>query len=310
MRKKRKSWIGLVFLTAVLLITGCGGKTQPVGADSDIESVFHGAYIIDAEEAASKIGEEDVQFLDARGTKKAFLGTVDGAAVTDWQSISTCDEGNAGDAGWGLVPEPEKLGKLLGELGLDKEKQIIIIGAPEEGWGEDGRVLWELLQAGFRDVKIVDGGIEALKAAGVKLKMGGSSLPESEVTIDELDTSHDMTTEELQENYEKFKIVDVRTVEEYEGAILYDEVQGGHLPGAVNIPYVDLFQENGMLKSNEELTELFESNGLNKTDEIVTYCTGGIRSAYVQLVMEMCGYTHTYSYGQSFWRWAVVGEVE
>ena len=42
----------------------------------------------------------------------------------------------------------------------------------------------------------------------------------------------------------------------------------------------------------------------------MTYCTGGIRSAYMQLVMEMCGFEDSYNYDQSFWRWAVVGEVE
>ena len=64
------------------------------------------------------------------------------------------------------------------------------------------------------------------------------------------------------------------------------------------------------LKSNEALTKMFEDAGLSKDDEIVTYCTGGIRSAYTQLVMEMCGFEHTYNYDQSFWRWAVVGDVE
>ena len=42
----------------------------------------------------------------------------------------------------------------------------------------------------------------------------------AEVKIDEIDYSHVMTTEELQKNYDEYKIVDVRTDEEYEGAIL------------------------------------------------------------------------------------------
>ena len=97
---------------------------------------------------------------------------------------------------------------------------------------------------------------------------------------------------------------------EYEGATLYGEAQGGRLPGAINIPYTELFQEDGTLKSNEEITLMYEENGIKKDDQVVTYCTGGIRSAYAQLVLEMCGYENTYNYCQSFWRWAVVGEVE
>lgn len=305
---KKRIVAGILAVALVMASTGCGKNETKQNADSN--SVFHGTYIISAGEAVTKVGQEDVQFLDARGSKKAFLGTVDGAVATDWQSLSTCEEGNAGDAQWGLVPEAEDLEERLGALGLDKEKEIIVIGQPEDGWGEDGRVLWELLQAGFRNVKIVDGGYHALKDAGVKTQIGASKPKQAQVEIGTLDKEHDITTEELQDHYSDYKIVDVRTTEEYEGAILYDEAKGGHLPGAVSIPYVELFQENGCLKSNEELTELFTSKGLGKTDDIVTYCTGGIRSAYVQLVMEMCGYTHVRSYGQSYWRWAEVGDVE
>ena len=48
---------------------------------------------------------------------------------------------------------------------------------------------------------------------------------ERQSKIDEIDYSHVMTTEELQKNYDEYKIVDVRTDEEYEGAILYDEAK-------------------------------------------------------------------------------------
>ena len=34
------------------------------------------------------------------------------------------------------------------------------------------------------------------------------------------------------------------------------------------------------------------------------------QDAYVQLVLEMCGYENTWNYDQSYWRWCVVGEVE
>ena len=191
-----------------------------------------------------------------------------------------------------------------------KDKEIILIGETLDGWGDDARLLWELRAAGYEDVKMVDGGWKALKDSGIKTQFLASKPEPAEVKIDEIDYSHVMTTEELQKNYDEYKIVDVRTDEEYEGAILYDQAKGGHLPGAIHIRYTDLFDDAGYLKSNEELTKMFEDAGLSKDDEIVTYCTGGIRSAYTQLVMEMCGFEHTYNYDQSFWRWAVVGDVE
>ena len=166
------------------------------------------------------------------------------------------------------------------------------------------------MAAGYEDVKLIDGGYDAAKNAGAETQLFASSATQGEVSIDSIDEIHVMTTEELQNNYDEYTIVDVRTDEEYDGAVLYNEAQGGHLPGAIHVRYTDLFQEDGTLKPNDELVEMFEAAGVEKDDKVVTYCTGGIRSAYTQMVLEMCGYENTWNYDQSFWRWAEVGEVE
>ena len=91
---------------------------------------------------------------------------------------------------------------------------------------------------------------------------------------------------------------------------MYGEANGGHLPGAIQIRYTDLFNSDSTLKSNEDLTRMFEDAGLSKEDHIITYCTGGIRSAYMQLVMEMCGFENSENYDESFYRWCVEGDLE
>lgn len=284
-------------------------------AEKDAEEIpddghFHGEYIITGEYAKDRIGAEDVLFIDARGWQKAVLGTLKGAIATTWQDLCTCQEGQAGDADWGKIPAPDDLEGRLGELGITKDKEIIVFADTLDGWGDDARLVWEFLAAGFEDVKMIDGGYATAKAAGAETQLFASGSEPGEVTVDSIDNTHVMTTEELQANYDEYTIVDVRTDEEYNGAILYNEAQGGHLPGAIHVRYTDLFQEDGTLKPNSELAEMFESAGVDKEDKVVTYCTGGIRSAYTQLVLEMCGYENTWNYDQSFWRWAVVGEVE
>lgn len=284
-------------------------------AEKDAEEIpddghFHGEYIVTGEYAKDRIGAEDVLFIDARGWQKAVLGTLKGAIATTWQDLCTCQEGQAGDADWGKIPAPDDLEGRLGELGITKDKEIIVFADTMDGWGDDARLVWEFLAAGFEDVKMIDGGYAAAKAAGAETQLFASGSEPGEVTVDSIDNTHVMTTEELQANYDEYTIVDVRTDEEYNGAILYNEAQGGHLPGAIHVRYTDLFQEDGTLKPNSELAEMFESAGVDKEDKVVPYCTGGIRSAYTQLVLEMCGYENTWNYDQSFWRWAVVGEVE
>lgn len=306
--RKRGKWLCSVVLLAALVFAGCS-KRAAVQRQSDSVNTFVGEWVVDPEYAVSKIGDENTLFVDGRGEKQAMLGTIKGAIATTWNDWCI-SEGNQGDEKWGCIPEADDLAQILGNLGITKDKEIIVLGETLDGWGDDARLVWELLAAGYKDVKMVDGGYSAMKAYGAETQLFASKPEAAEVKIDKIDYTHVMTTEELQKNYDKYKIVDVRTDEEYDGAILYNEAKGGHLPGAIHIRYTDLFDENGYLKTNEELTKMFEDAGLSKSDEIVTYCTGGIRSAYTQLVLEMCGFEKSYNYDQSFWRWAVVGDVE
>lgn len=330
MKRNRLFVTGLAILMACSIVSGCGKKQEPTVERQQVEETkgsdiateekevveevpddgkFHGKWIVDAEYAIGRIGAEDTLFVDSRGEKQAIMGTIQGAVATVWQDWAI-QEGKAGDENWGCILEPEALAEKLGSLGITKDKEIILLGETANGWGDDSRLLWELLAAGYTDVKMVDGGLNAMKEAGTATQFLASNPQPAEVTIDKIDYTHVMTTEELQKNYDDYKIVDVRTDDEYNGAILYDEAQGGHLPGAIHIRYTDLFQEDGTLKPNKELVQMFEEAGLSKDDAIVAYCTGGIRSSYMQLVLEMCGFENSYNYDQSFWRWAVVGEVE
>lgn len=306
--RKRGKWLCSVVLLATLVLSGCG-KGTVTQRQSESSDTFVGEWVVDPEYAVSKIGDENTLFVDGRGEKQAMLGTIKGAIATTWNDWCI-NEGKQGDEKWGCIQEPADLEQTLGNLGITKDKEIIVLGETLDGWGDDARLVWELLAAGYKDVKMVDGGYSAMKAYGAETQFFASKPEAAEVKIDIIDYTHVMTTEKLQENYDEYKIVDVRTDEEYDGAILYNEAKGGHLPGAIHIRYTDLFDENGYLKTNEELTKMFEEAGLSKSDEIVTYCTGGIRSAYTQLVLEMCGFEKSYNYDQSFWRWAVVGEVE
>ena len=309
--KKCMKIFGLMLLM-VMLMTGCGGNETSSEPADDSSEKFEGAYMVTADYVKENIGNEDVVILDCRGAKKTAKETVEGAIGVVWQDLCTCDEsyGKAGDEGWGKIPEEGDLAERLGKLGIAKDKEIITVGYTTDGWGDDARVAWELIAAGYENVKIVDGGYTALEAAGVPTQKGGSEPVATEVSIDTIDMTHVMETEELTANYDDYVILDVRTQKEYDGATKYGEAKGGHLPGAIFFPYTEMFNSDDTLKANAEIVAMLEAAGVSKDDKIVTYCTGGIRSAYTQMVLEMCGYENTWNYDQSFWRWCAVNEVE
>lgn len=308
---KAKKWL-FVLLSVVLILSLAGCNSQPaIDEGGEVKSsVFTGEYIVDANYVKDHYEDENVILLDARGEDAAKKGTIEGATTTTWQNLSNVENAAIGDYDWGLILKPEILSERLGELGLSKDKEIILFSEGPNGWGEDGRILWTLKAAGYENLKMVDGGLKALQDAGLPQSKDVTKLDPVEVKIDKLDYEHVINTEELEENFDDYIIVDVRADEEYEGQVLYGEAQGGRVPGAIHIRFTDLFDEDGYLKSNEEITKLFEDANIKKTDKIVTYCTSGIRSAYSQLILEMLDYDVTKNYDGSYNTWCANNEVE
>lgn len=311
-------------LICAMLLGGCGNTTAPndeevngnqeqsSGGTVELAADFEGEYLVTAEYVKEHMKDENVLIVDCRGEKSAKKGTPEGAIAIVWQDICTCDKsyGKSGDEGWGKIPEAADLAERLGKLGMTKDKELIMVGETTDGWGDDARVLWELVAAGYENVKMVDGGFTALKDADIPMQKGASDPVPGTVTIDEIDMTHVMETEELAANFDSYVILDVRTEKEYNGATKFGEAKGGHIPGAIFFPYTELFEKDDTLKTNAEIVKMLEEAGVSKDDKIVAYCTGGIRSAYMQLVLEMCGYENTWNYDQSYWRWCVVEDVE
>jgi len=306
------SKILVLILVLSMVIAGCASKEQP-GATAPVTSsegsAFEGKYLVNAEYVKSVAGNDNVLLIDARGEDAAKEGTIEGAIAIKWQMLAAM-EGKPGDPMWGTILEPAALSETLSNLGISKDKEIIVFGAAQNGWGDEGRITWELIAAGFENAKMVDGGLASLTNAGLNIVKGAAVPIPAEVVVSEINNSHNINTDALVDDYDSYKVVDVRANEEYEGQVLYGEAKGGHLPKALHIKFTDLFVEDGTLKSNEDITKIFTEAGLSKNDKIVTYCTAGIRSAYMQLVLEMNGFENTYNYDESFYRWSAVNELE
>lgn len=309
----KSSKILVLILILSIVIAGCSAKqpdaSSPEGNANAENAAFAGKYVVSADYVKSVMENDNVLLIDARGPDEAKKGTVEGAVAVNWQMLALM-EGKPGDDMWGTVLGPAELSKMLSSLGISKDKEIIVFGGAQNGWGDEGRIVWELNIAGFENIKMVDGGFAVLSNAGLNVAKGAAEPTPSEVTVSALNNEHNISTKELEDNYGSYKIIDVRADEEYEGKTLYGEANGGHLPKAIHIKFSDLFKEDGTLKSNEDITSVFSEAGINKDDKIVTYCTAGIRSAYMQLILEMTGFENSYNYDESFYRWSAINELE
>ncbi len=107
-------------------------------------------------------------------------------------------------------------------------------------------------------------------------------------------------------------LVDVRSPQEYSGELLHmpnypqeGAMRGGHIPGAVNIPWSKAINEaTGTFKSAEDLKALYESQGITPDKEIVAYCRIGERSSHTWFVLKyLLGYPNVKNYDGSWTEW-------
>ncbi len=92
--------------------------------------------------------------------------------------------------------------------------------------------------------------------------------------------------EYIRDNLDNLKIIDARSIGEYNGTIVR-AAQTGHIPTSINIDWNQNISDDGTFKSDEELSEMYN---IPKDSEIITYCQGAYRAANSFLVLKKLGF--------------------
>lgn len=255
-----------------------------------------------------KANKGSVVIVDARPKSMYSKGHIPGAVNAEWTYFANM-KGRPGSPGWGDLYPKDILAKKIGALGIDGKKPVVVYADPG-GWGQDGWVVWILRLSGIENAKMLEGGFMAWKAAGGEVSTEPVAAKAKPFKIESFRGGYNVTTPWLKAKLGEVYIIDARTPFEYQGARIFQEKRGGHIPGAINIPFDSVFNEDQTVKDVEELRALFQSYGLNPDDEIVVYDTAGVRSAYLVLVLRMAGFENARNYDSSFHEWAGTPELE
>ena len=271
--------------------------------------------LVDAEYLLNNRTNNNVVVIDARGgmLEEGSL-MYDKAIVVDWTDISLLGEFGGEDLG--KLLSKENYQQIFSKLGITDESEVLVYGftMPEQGFGDEARVLYTFSYAGFDNVKFIDGGYKQVEKLGFNKNYEPSS--------DRIDVS-DIAREEATQNEKAIytdellskignldvQIIDTRLEVEYNGRVIYGENKAGHIPGAISLPFNTLVDNNGFLKSREELEKYVTEKGIDKNKLQITYCTTGVRASYVAVILEELGF-NVRNYEPSFARYANVGEVE
>lgn len=271
--------------------------------------------LVDADYLLKTRDNDNVVIIDARGgmLEEGSL-MYDKATVVDWTDISLL--GEFGGEELGKLLSKDNYREIFNILGMKEDTEVLVYGftMPNQGFGDEARVVYTFNYAGFDNVKIIDGGFDKVEQLGLNKNYnpGNDRINVSNVVREEAqDNKKAIFTDELLSlvNSADVQIIDTRLEAEYNGRVIYGENKAGHIPGAISVPFNSLVEEDGFIKSREALEEYFVSKGLDKNKLQITYCTTGVRASYVAVILEELGYK-VRNYEPSFARYANVGEVE
>jgi thiosulfate/3-mercaptopyruvate sulfurtransferase len=249
-----------------------------------------------------KANQGNVLIIDARPSDMYKKGHIPGAVNAEWTYFANM-KGAPGSPGWGDLFPKDTLAKKIGAKGVSGKKPVVVYG-DGGGWGTEGWVTWILRLSGVTGAKKLDGGFNAWVAVGGKPTTAPTKPKAVAFSIPSFQGGYNVTTPWLVSKLGEVTIVDARTPFEYEGGRLFQEKRGGHIPGAINIPFDIVFKDDRTVREIEDLQVIFAAKGLDPEQEVIVYDTAGVRSAHLVLVLRMAGYEKARNYDSSFQEWA------
>lgn len=254
--------------------------------------------LIEAEQLAPLLGNRQLLVLDCSSADNYSKHHLPGAIHIAPSSLQCGIKPAAGK-----LPSAEQLRELFSAAGLTADHHVIAYD--DEGGGWAGRLIWTLDVLGHSNYSYLNGGIHAWLAAELPTETISNSGQRVEYVV-RIDTTAIAEVDDILAGLKDSNsaIWDARSREEYLGSKVLAQ-RGGHIPGAINIDWLELIDRNRHTKlvGLEALQQRLNQLGLSKDKHIITHCQSHHRSGLTYLAMKILGYPNIKGYHGSWSEW-------
>ena len=256
--------------------------------------------------------DHDLTVVDVRSDDYFDGRLIPGALRLPWHLFRHNDLGkNTASRFIGIQAAQE----VLGQHGIGRTDNIVLYDSVErDGGATASYVYWVFDMLGHAQKRVLDGGIDAWRAAGheVVSKPATREALMYQALPDEIQRGQlidgAFVYHRLGDPY--YQIIDVRSPQEYAGEAGTRGLQGedlklGHIPMAVNIDYTRNWvdAETKRIKSYPALQALYR--GLDPNRAVIVYCNSGRRSSFSYFVLKLMGIRDVYTYEASWKQWGL-----
>ncbi|MFM9880502.1 MAG: sulfurtransferase [Burkholderiaceae bacterium] len=220
------------------------------------------------------------------------------------RDLSAKGASDAASEGRHPLPSREQFARWLGRMGLANGMQAVVYD--RNGCNFCGRLWWMLRWCGHDAVAVLDGGLAAWLAAGFSLQ-NGPEIPknESNYTLAKVSIAP-VATEVIATNLGSSSqtLIDARAPARYRGEVEPLDPVAGHIPGALNRPFMHNFQADGSFKPAAMLRAEFLALLAGRDPaSVIHHCGSGVSALPNLLAMELAGFGTTALYAGSWSAW-------
>ncbi len=248
--------------------------------------------VVQAEVALSDLDQS--VFLDVRvgpGAAQAYeTAHLQHAVRVDVDS----DLSNLGDprnGGRHPLPSLQHWRERLGAWGVTPRRKVVIYDDAGGGMAA-ARAWWMLREIGHRSLAVVDGGWQALRAAGAPVETGArisDSVGPYPSALDRWPTVDASFVERIRLD-PTWRLIDARAPERYAGITEPLDPLAGHIPGAHNLYWKSQLDDRGRFRSLATIAKRYtEILGDTPAERVVCYCGSGVTACHLLLAMDACG---------------------
>ncbi len=271
-------------------------------------SYVHPEYLVETDWIAAHLNDPSIRIIESDEDPLLYsIGHIPGAVQVDW--FSTLQHPLRRD-----FLTKEKFEEVASKLGIANDTTVVFYG-DKSNWFAC-YALWLFQYYGHQNVRIMNGGRLKWEKEGRPLVKDVPSYQPTTYRAKEADKSiRAFRDEVLKQSNTKKPLVDVRSPKEYSGELIsmpnYPQegaTRGGHIPGAVSVPWAQAVKEPGVddtFKSAEELRALYDGKGIKPdSGEVIAYCRIGERSSLTWFVLKyLLGYPDVKNYDGSWTEW-------
>ena len=254
---------------------------------------------------AENLGKADVVVVDSswhmpatgRSGREEYLQShIPGARFLDIDAVA--DTSNPVPH---MLPGAEDFACAMRELGVGRDDRIVVYDNSPTRNAARG---WFMLRHfGAERVAVLDGGFQKWLAEGRPTE-SGEPRPR-QASFDAVERPGQVVSKREVANGLGTPLIDARGRPRFEGTEEDPRpgVAAGHIPGARNLPFAALYNENGTFRSKAELARLFGESGVDPLAPFVASCGSGVTAASLIFAAHLLGHDEARLYDGSWSEW-------